>query len=443
MADPQGVSIAFDNDLLDASPTWTRVDEDYVTGYEIHRGKQTENDGFQTGLFTITIVDTTGAFDRNNDAGLYSDTSLIRKQVAIALQNPTDDSWSSLVRGMIIKANYSLDATGKLGTLTLECCDMMGYFAQCELVADATKNGDDVVDGNIVYNANPSLAAVQTRIVQVADEFGWPGSGANDDYRDINSGNVALQQDILAPRETAFDVMSHAAWSEFPGMGGSNLYMSKDGKLTLQGRFARFRPDVVDYHIDRWPMGDQDACDTIGADVCPIVGPLDYYEDEADVYTVGVCWPNGIVDSDIEVQHYSDDVAIDKYGRRVWSQESLLTDGGVGGTTGLEECAKFSQYVVDNKSTPQTRCGQIVLETQEPDSANGAAFWNTVCGIELSDIVEVSTLAAWGAGFDQREFYVEGIHIVAEPFRAEHPRITVTLDTSPAGYFDSSPFTEP
>ena len=95
-----------------------------------------------------------------------------------------------------------------------------------------------------------------------------------------------------------------------------------------------------------------------------------------------------------------------------------------------QETKLFADYVVDNYATPQVRVGQLTVKSRRPDSLNGAATWALLCGVDITDIVHLTTTHGGGGGFDN-DFYVEGIHYQARPGGAI-PYVELTLDVSPA-----------
>jgi hypothetical protein len=100
VADPLGVSIAFDAPVLEPSPTWTRIDTlsgCRVRSWQIDRGRPTEFDKTGTGTAVVQIVDRAGLFDPTNPLSAYHNKILPGKQAAIALQNPTGaHAWFTL-----------------------------------------------------------------------------------------------------------------------------------------------------------------------------------------------------------------------------------------------------------------------------------------------------------------------------------------------------------
>jgi hypothetical protein len=160
--------------------------------------------------------------------------------------------------------------------------------------------------------------------------------------------------------------------------------------------------------------------------------------DDSYLYTSALAGPQPVPGTDIDLssQYVQDAGAVATKGLRTWSAENLLTAGGVGPTTALEETKKFATYVRDNYPTPRVRVGQVTIKPRRPASINGPATWALLCGIDISDVVHLKTTHHGGGGFNT-DFYVEGIHYVATPGPGDFHIVELTLDLSPKGYYNT------
>lgn len=429
MADPQGISVTLAADILDAAPTWTRLDTTYnVQSWQIDRGRVGELDRTGTGTAQIALVDKTRAFDPTSsplvDAGM---------QAAIALQNPVTSTWYTMFRGFVDRVEYVPYQTEAFANVTLYLTDAMALFAAMEMLPDGNW-GDDVIAGNIVFTPSGLTTDVQERI---GDGTDFPGvlsqAGWATGYRSIFTGNVKLQQTVYAPRSTVLQVIQDAADGEFPGV--ANFFIAKDGTPTFHGRLARFDPTNPDYEITTWTAGQDAQATASPTTVVRISPPLDVYRDLANLYTTAAALPQNVADADIPAQYQTDTVAAAKYGLRSWSSENLCTAGGTT-TTALQETALFSQYIVDNYSAPATRVGAITIRPQRASGVFGAAAWLMICDIDISDRILLTTT---NPAFNEYVF-VEGVHYEAKPMNAQQHEVTLTIDVSPATYYSSNPF---
>ncbi len=227
-----------------------------------------------------------------------------------------------------------------------------------------------------------------------------------------------------------------AVEAEFPFV--AQFFANADGVLDFKGRLARFDPTNVDYHIGQWAVGDAAAVAGSPSTIVPLSPPLDVYEEDASLYSSAIATPQGVADGDIAGQYDTDPTAVTQYGLRTWSAENLLTGGGVG-TTALQETALFSDFYTDNLSSPQVRVGALTIRPHFGTS--GAATWALLCGVEISDVVAITTTHGGGGGFAGDEFFVEGIHYEADNRGgAGFTNVTLTLDVSPSTYFGVNPF---
>jgi len=448
-----GIELAPADYALTASPTWQRIDLDYaVQSWSIDRGRPNEMSRTDTGTAQINLVDKTGDFDPTNTTGAFYGRLNAGQpmgplvQAQISLQNPTGGhAWFTLFRGFISQIQWQPYQTEQWANVTISLVDAMALFAAMEMVPGAF--GDDYVDGNILFNEDLALTACQTRINKVLDDAHWPTS-----LRVIFTGNVQLLALSVAPRSTVLQVLEDTADAEFPDM--ANLFVGCQGRgstlpgsVVFHGRYARFQPAEADYQIATWQCGDDQAAAADPTNVVRISPPLVASLDDTSLYTSALATPQGIADGDIEAQYVQDAAGAAQIGLRSWSAENLLTRGGitapVGGTPtdGVAETKRFAQWVVDNYSTtpiaPTVRVGQLTIKTRDPASTYGPATWSMVCGVEISDIVHLTTTHSGGGGFNH-DFYIEGIHYNARP-GGLNPYIELTLDVSPKGYYGSFP----
>jgi len=434
MADPAGVSLAIGDDWATVDPAWDRIDDAYnVQSWQIDRGRQNEMGRTDTGTASIQLVDTLGDFDPTNTGGAYYGLAPLT-HAAICLQNPADSTWHTLFRGYVSQIRWVPYQNEKWANVTLDLVDALALFAACEMPFDGTY-GDDFIDGNIVFNEDTDTDAVRTRMINVLTSMGWPSG-----LRFLHSANVGLQQTVYAPRSTVLQVLQDAADAEFPDI--ANLFVSGPsttpaGKLVFHGRFARFHPDVSEYNIGHWKVGDDAAAAADPSHVVRISPPLEASLDDTFLYTSALATPQNIDDGDIPGQYVQDAGAVGAYGLRTWSAENLATRNGAA-TSGEQETGLFAEYVLENFKTPRVRVGQLTVKGRNPATTNGAKTWQLLCGIDISDLVHLKTTHRGGGGFDD-DFFVEGIHYTARPGGAI-PVVELTLDVSPKGYYDENPF---
>lgn len=398
----------------------------------------------ETGTATIKINDVDGVFDPTNTTGPFYGKLDPMKQAAIALWNPVAEEWSTVFRGFVSEWLFEVDPSQQVTWTTLELADAFDLFAAT--LMDGTW-GDtpppETVSDNY-FAEDTDLAAVQTRLNNILTYAYWPTTDQGD-RTDIFTGNVGLLATVVARNDSLLSAILDAADADFPGV--VSCLMSKDGHVIFHGRYARFNPEDVAYHIANWKAGDGFAW---GSDptIAPISG-LQFRRSKLDIINQCSALPQGANDADVLAQTVYDLTSINAYGLRGESFENLLTEGGEGSspphtppapTTAFEETYKFSQYYVGNYKDPRTRATSVTFRSHEVTHPCADALWDLICNVEISDIVTLTTTHPGGGGFNAEEFFVEGIQYDVAPLRPDLHDVTLTLDLSPRAYFTNDPF---
>lgn len=449
---PQGVCIAFDDDVFEPEPVWTRIDDPVGLGirvqeWSVSRGRAGERDQTQTGTASITIVDFVGILDPTNADGAFYGKLDPMKQAAIALRNPVTETWSTVFRGFVSEWLYEWDESGAFARITLELVDAFAVFSAVELTP--AQHGDAIPErfdqDQIYYAGEPStFKHVDQRIIQGLDDAGWAGSGSGIDtanLRNIFSGNVSVQEKVYERRDQLLALLFDAADAEFPGI--ANIYMSRNGVVTFHGRYARFFPDRPAYAIATWEVGGKAQADA-DASVVPFQ-KMSGRRSDSDIFNVCIALPLGVNAEDVPDQATIDMTSVAKYGWRELSFPDLLTfaghDDDLNPTTAVEETKKFSDYYVGNYKDPKTRVTNLTFVPKGPDHFSAEALWAFMCAVEIGDVIELLTTHPGGGGFDE-PFYVEGIRYSVIPARTDMDNVTLQIDVSPASYFAYNPFGE-
>lgn len=450
MADPTGVSIAFDSDTLDPTPTWTRIDDPdgersarSVASWEFERGRSTELDKTDTGTASIGIADTTGAFDPTNPSSPYygdDDTNLNpMRQAAICLWNPDTQDWWPRFRGFVDEWQGDWDLSTRVNAVTVGLVDGFAVLADLEMTAgNVGDTPPDTAASEIYFVEDTDLFAAQTRINKALDAADWPSAWRTE----IFTGNVKLQGTVYARRDSLLSVLLDTADAEFPGV--ANVFMDAQGGVVFHGRFARFNPEDVEYHIRRWKVTDGTTA-LEDADNIPVAG-LPYRRSRSDIINAALALPQNVSETDVPGQLSVDTASKNIYGWRSVSYDNLATLGGRDGATAIQETKKFADYYKDNYADPRTRVTQLRFVARDHRSFNGPALWEFLCKVEISDIVALHTVHPGGGGFDE-DFFVEGLHYTCSPGQTDPdtgeqqmPQLEVTVDVSPRAYYDTNPF---
>lgn len=421
MSELEGQLVA-GGDALDAFPDFQPLLRSHgitVSGWEVRRGRQDEFTRTGTGTATIFVNDLSGFLGTGSEFPVHA---------RIDLRGTT------VFRGHVDTIDVDVDNAADVSRAAIRCVDAFDLLSGIELVNAYAFPGfssvrvfgnippDEIEDnGDIFYEDGQ----VDDRMIQALEDIHWPPS-----LRSIFSGNVNVMESVYSPGTSFMQVLSDAADAEFPSV--ANLFMGKDGVLKFRGRFARFNPDA--YGISRWQAG-------TGSHVTSGVAQireLAWTWGRKQVFNSALCYPDTIRHPqkvDLIDQQFVDDTSIEKYGMRSWAAENLITlRHNTNGNTGAEECQLFAQYIIENYSDPVPRVSQIVFRSLSDDDQRAAATWALMTGVEIGDIVELST--DWIGG----EHFVEGITISCHELDGTIPDTTVTLDLSPAAHWTVDPF---
>jgi len=474
VADPAGVSVAFDNDPMDADPTWTRLDTlagCRVRDWTIDRGRPTEFDKTDTGTAVVRIVDRQGLFDPTNTTSPYHNKVVPGKQAAIALQNPTPIyEHHTLFRGFVESWRYRLDPTRQYMELELQLVDGFAILARAQLevgvdgaippyagmAPEQAATLAEMAQGNVLYGeSEPPDGTVGDRINAILGDVDWPT-----ELRSVFTGNVRVGPKAYGPGTSALDALWDAADAEFPGV--ANLFIggpgvnpaggSLAGLLVFRGRQARFRPDIAEYGIQRRTVGDPSAW-TDDLNVVP-VSELEWSNGEDNLFNAASATPQWVgtgatirqlnpdpPDNDnVAGQHVKDTASIDSYGLRSLTFDNLQTVEGIHtGNDSMVETRLFASYYVDNYKTPEPRISRMVFKSRHPSDPHAPKLWDHICKCEISDLLTLKTEHPGGGGFDT-DYYIEGIHYTCRPGAPEYPIVELTLDVSPRANYTSNPF---
>lgn len=417
----------FDDPITDP----IRLDEDYaVQQIDIKMGRQDEFSDVPTGECQVQMRDTTSAFDP---------APFDSKQGGVAIRNPVTDTWHDLFRGMLDETLIGISPTQVVRDVTLNFVDWLDYFATVEMQAtDPITFGDAVPPGSeryIFYEDSP----VDDRIRQLLNDAGFLEAS----LKRIFSGNVRVQESVYSPGETILAAIDECCEAEFPGV--AIRFVNKSGVFTFHGRFARFRPDVVDYDIGDWTCGDGAAVVASGYTRAQIRPELVGRRSRDRVINRALIYPQGSTDTEIRDAVREDATSITAHGVRSYTVPDLIIDESLidGGYAGLTECELYAQHFVDQFADPQTKVQQLTFKTLRPDDPRAAANWALICGVQISDRINVDIDGTHGQEL-VGDYFVEGITYEIRPgpstLDLSYPFVTMTLDVSPRHYWQNDPW---
>jgi hypothetical protein len=461
VADPPGVSIAFDDPPMEPDPTWTRIDTlagCRVRDWTVDRGRPDEFSKTGTGSAVVHIVDRAGLFDPTNTTSPYNGKIVPGKQAAVSLHNPVSDTWASVFTGFVEAWRYRLAPLRDYMDLELQLVDGFAVLERAELIVGedgALPLPAEIAKGNVAYGFTEGTGA--DRIHAILGDVDWP-----DARRDVFSLNTRFGPKAYGPGTSALEAIWDAVDGEFPGVG--NAWCSKAGVVTVHGRQARFRPEVAEYGIAYYHVGDPSAWsgDADPAHNVVPVAELEWAIGEDNLYNACSATPQGIMQDDdtwrmldpekddVAGQYVTDDASIAAYGLRSITFDQLQTVQGIipgGGTPigALEETKLFASYYVTNYKDPAPRVSRLVFKSRLPTDPHGPALWSFLSSVEISDLLNIRTLHGGGGGFSTAtvdDFYVEGIHMSCRPGAPDLPIVELSLDVSPRANYTDNVFTD-
>jgi hypothetical protein len=450
-----GILVAFDDDALADDPSYTRLDD--PDGYRlastvnIERGRDDVSQQMATATATVTFIDREGLLDPTNTHGPFYGKLLPRLQAKIQRWNPVTNEWNTRFKGFTKAWRYSIDPSGNLATCRLEIVGPFEFITT--LVMTPGDQGDTPPPesvGDIYFKGGPDdMVHVNTRIHKALDDFGWP-RGPN--WRRIYSGNVYVLKKIYERFTQGLPVLQDAADAEFPWIANFFEGMVErrgfgSGIVIFHGRYARFRPEVSQFDIRFWKVGDGAVCAEDPGTV-PFVDELPFHISDEELYNVADPLPEGISDTDAPSQLTKDNTSIAKYGRRpVPSLDNLQTyrgnSHGIPPTTALEETKLFGEFLVENYKDPAVQVDSITIRSRGLDHPNAEAIWEFLQNVELNDVITLNTTHKGGGGFDE-DFFVDKITETDEPLhRRDMPDlhdVTMQLDLTPRSRYENNPF---
>ncbi len=459
-----------DDPALEPDPTWWDIDDFSdqmrVADYTIDRGRAFELDKVDVGRATINLHDQEGNFDPTNIFGPWgdSDESAMRlqplKQARLAVWDPVREDWFTRFKGFIEAFENEYDASQRVNRVTITLVDLFEIVSAVQMFPG--NFGDPPPSDDVVFmesTPDGDLHGMKIRVEDILGEtgvsdFSLGSVGLPAAFYDVFSGNVSLHEGVYSAGQSAMDAIMETVDAEFPGVG--NVYADRLGVLAVHGRFARFDP-VTTSAATGWDFHDWKAGD--GAAV--LASPTDtahlrtfaMSRDLSKVVNVASASPKSEDPAaDFTTQVVVDNTSKGLYGIRAWSTDGLLTKEGVtDGLTGdgadWEECRRFAQYYVDNYKVPRNRVQQVTFRSMPVGQTGAGANWELLSECDLNDRVALTISGPGGGGMEHdgahptyNQFFIEGIHEEHKPLNDTMDDVTLTLDLSPARYFDQSPF---
>jgi hypothetical protein len=120
-----------------------------VSGFDISRGKQTEEDTTDTSTAVVYVNDRQGYFDPHNSGSDFA--GYLGKQILLQVRNPVTGNWVQQARMWVDHVDFDInpatrDGTSILSNVQLHCIDIFGLLARLEM--DVSSESGNRVFGN-------------------------------------------------------------------------------------------------------------------------------------------------------------------------------------------------------------------------------------------------------------------------------------------------------
>lgn len=451
MTVPPGVSLALTNGPLDDPVTWTRVDNlagVLIETITIDRGRPDERSKTTPSQVVIKGKDTNGIFDPTNPNSPLFPWLVPEKQCAITLYNPQTTLWDWLFRGSVTAIDHTFDLKQKWTEFEITLTDWLKLLDDAEIVPDQAgmavpfeSQGDCYYTGQ---HCDDRQLAVLADAATAFEASVWPTN-----LLEVASGNLYVQGRAYPARTTLLSVIDEAVDAEYPV--GTNRFMTKYGAYAFRGRYYRFVPEkyIPSNGIRRqgarmlhWQVGDT-ASNTSNASIVICQG-LSFKTDDQDLINAALVTPVGISTKQLatnsENTFSGDGTSIVDYGVRTggMSFENLIIGDADDGNTFLEEAASFADVIVQNYKNPVTYANQVIFKNPSggATTAQKNERWALLQGIELSDLVTVTTAHPGGGGFNntiigiEQDHFVESLHYDISALQGDVWNVVLTVGMS-------------
>ena len=418
------VLVAESDGPLVASPTWTRYDTLSgvgCSGYDIHRGRQSEFDITETGTATVFFNDTNQTLN---------DNSLVGLQCMLQIRNPVTSTWVPAYRGFIDDITYDVDPSGVKSNVQFQLVDMFDFLGSVTMVVGTFGNTPPAGrEGNVFYEDG----RVDDRITALLTDAGLPSG-----LQVVFTGNVDVQETLYDATDTILQAVRDAADAEFPGV--ANVYVDRIGNVQFHGREARFDPATTAASASGWDYNTWKAGDGLaisGDSSYAMVKEFAFNRPRSRIVNTALAYPRGIREDHISNLIWEDTSSISTYGRRGWTAPDLLTLRNFNnGNTGVDEAILYAKHYYLNYSVPRKNIQRLKVTSLHPGDSYAASNWAFVTGIDISDLVTVNM----GDATINEDFFVEGVDISARPATDTYDYVEIVPNLTPKAFYTTDPF---
>ncbi len=114
-----------------------------------------------------------------------------------------------------------------------------------------------------------------------------------------------------------------------------------------------------------------------------------------------------------------------------------MLEGSLTGNDAVAECELYADYIQTNYGDPQNRITDVSFRSMNPTDHRASANWDLLCNCDIGDTVAVTVKMPNAPGWNAEPHFIEGVHEVVEALDGNMANVTLSLDLSPAVYFDN------
>jgi hypothetical protein len=436
---PPGVSFGLNQGPLQEPVTWTRIDNIdglLIESITIDRGRPTERDKCSPAQVSIKGIDRAGVLDGTNELSEIGALMEVAMPVAISVWNPITSTWKWRFRGNLSDCLLTFDVSERWWEFEITCTDMLDLINDEEFIPDSSTSssggpGNAVPfesQGDCYYTGQHVDDRLLAVLADASTAFGGSGAIWPSDLLEIASGNVFVQGRVYSARTSLLQVIDEACDAEYPF--ASNRYITKDGSFRFSGRMYRFNPSAYLASSDEtrragarlvnWQVADNTMAPGIPSAAVPQTMAFGFDKDE--LINTCLVTPVGISRADVVAGtcFTADDLSVAKHGVRTsgMSLENLIIGDADDHNTFVQEAASFSDSITQNYKDQCWYCNELNFTTPSKGATADvqAATHAFLTGVELSDLVSITTSHPGGGGFvssysfTDPDHWVESLH---------------------------------
>lgn len=366
-----------------------------------------------------------------------NDGDLIGLQIMLQLYNPVTAAWHPRWRGHIDDISYNVSPSVEgFANVQVDCVGIFDYLGGVTMQPGFGNTVPAGADAVVFYED----VQVDDRVIALLTDAGIVAS-----MMVVFSGNVSVQESLFDFDDVILQAVRDASDAEFPGL--ANVYEDRFGRVAWHGRFARLDPEGTEagganWNFTRWYAATRSDV-TMGV---AQIREVSYNRPRSRIINSYLAWPiadeNGVEfpRSSIAALLRTDATSITQYGYRGGHDApGLIIKANVNNAnTGAQECGLFGDFYIANYAATHENIQKVSVKSIEPSDSRAAAAWALMCGIDISDALNLTVAEA---GLSDVAYFVDGLSVSCRALNEDYDLVEVTPNLSPAAYYATDVFT--